>query len=272
MMAHGKVFLISVVNLLKTQTGLLGLLCLVLLWLGLASTGWIGKTLIASPGEVIETIGHAFVDDALLADKFHVHAFHTLRRALDGWGLGIGLGIALGLSLGGLLPLYKASEPAVEFFRAIPPVLAFPLLLVAFNYGESAYIWTIVFGCLPIMTLAVARGTLAVSRDRLDILRSFGVARTVRVFATSMEIVPSVFLGARITLSVAIIISVVTEMVFTPRSGLALGALARDSEIDFNTPMFYTCVFTIGLFGYLANLMMRKIEQWLGFAEQSTKS
>jgi ABC-type nitrate/sulfonate/bicarbonate transport system permease component len=42
-----------------------------------------------------------------------------------------------------------------------------------------------------------------------------------------MEIAPSAFLGARITFSMSLVIAVVSEMIFTPRSGLAIGSLAK---------------------------------------------
>ena len=85
-----------------------------------------------------------------------------------------------------------------------------------------------------------------------------------------MEILPSIFLSARLSYSFALIIAVVTEMVFTPRDGWALGALARDSEINFDTPMFYACVLIIGGYGYLINLLFKLIEQKLGDGKEKT--
>ncbi len=237
------------------------------LWEAVSCWHLIGRTLLASPREVWEVLARSALSSNLDdGQNVYIHAFYTFRRALSGWGLTVAGGIALGLMVGSVDSLYVGTEPIVEFARVIPPVLAFPLLLVAFNYGEPAYTWTIVFGCLPVMTFAVARGIRSISREKLELLAAYKVPGSVRAFSVVMETLPSVFLGARLTLTMALIIAVVTEMVFTPRNGWALGAIARDSEISFNTPVFYACVVVVGLFGYLANIGIRKIEELLGVA------
>jgi ABC-type nitrate/sulfonate/bicarbonate transport system permease component len=79
-----------------------------------------------------------------------------------------------------------------------------------------------------------------------------------------VEILPSVFLAARVIFSFSIIVAIVTEMVFSPRSGFALGSLAKDSEISFDTPTFYACAVILGAYGYVVNSLLRRIESWLG--------
>ncbi len=258
------------ISLLASLRPLIGIGVVVLIWWLAGTSGWLGRTVIASPQEVWRAAERAFSPNASSSEKFQVHAYYTVGRALRGWAISVICGLLLGLAIGKSRAVYLGSEPAIEFFRAIPPVLAFPLLLVAFNFGERAYIGTIVFGCLPVMALTVARGAMAVARDKLDILRAYDVNWGVRTLAVGMELLPTVFLGARLTFSIALIVAVVTEMVFTPRSGLAIGALARDSELNFDTPLFYSCVISIGLFGYLVNLAMRKIEERLGAAAEHT--
>ncbi len=250
---------------LKRHAWIISFLVVLCFWSAASRWGLVGKTLLASPAEV----WHVLLQSASLpvADErqnVYIHAFYTFGRALEAWCIVLAAGIALGLATGSLYVLFIGAEPLMEFARSIPPVLALPLFLVAFNYGERAYIWTIVFGCLPVMILAVAQGVEQISREKLEILAAYRVARLVRAFAVVMEILPSVFLGARLTLTMSLIIAVVTEMVFTPRNGWALGALARDSEISFDTPRFYSCVLVVALFGYLANVGIRKIEEALG--------
>ena len=254
---------------LKKRPEILFASLIILFWHFVSINNLISPSLLASPKETYDVIVHAFSNSAKMEEKVHIHAYHTISRALEGWFWGICFGLMGGIIIGRTAFLYKGCEPIIEYIRAIPPILMFPLFLVAFDYNESAYVLSITYGCLPIMLLTVARGTFLVSTNYLDILRVFNVQKGVRFFITLMEISPSAFLGARITLSIAIIISVVTEMVFTPRSGFALGALARDSEIAFDTPMFYSCIIIIGLFGYLTNMVLKRIEKNLGFLDHN---
>ncbi len=248
-------------------SGLGGIFAVLLLWYMASNWGWLGKTLLASPQEVLSTIGQAFAPEAKKSEQFHVHALNTILLTIKGWSIAVLIGIVVGLLLGSVYVAFRTSEPIIEFFRAIPPILAFPLFLVAFNYGIEAYIWTIVFGCLPVMILTVSRGAQQISLQAIEIMKINRVNKLLIGIASGIEILPSIFLGARITFSFALIIAVVTEMVFTPREGWAIGSLARDSEINFDTPMFYTCVLSIGLFGYMVNILLKKIEGFLGFID-----
>lgn len=248
---------------MRWVSALLGGAGLLLFWSVASYGAWFDKTLIATPTEVIEVLGDSFASDAARSDQIHRHALSSIARALRGWGMGVIVGTAFGLALGSWIGACAATEPVVEFFRAIPPVLAFPLFLVAFNYDSGAYIWTIFFGCVPVVILTVARGTQGVSREPLALLKTHGVDVKIRLLAMCAEMLPVLVLAARISFSMALIVGIVTEMVITPRSGWALGALARDAEIDFDTPTFYGCVLLIGLFGYAVNLLMRLVEQRL---------
>ena len=138
--------------------------------------------------------------------------------------------------------------------------MAFPLFLVAFDFGTPAFVWTIAIGCLPIMVLAVARGIQNLDRSRQELLVVHDVSRGLRIVASIVEIMPSAFFGARLTFSISLIVAVVTEMVFSPRSGFAIGALAKDSQITFDTPTFFACILLLGTYGYVMNAIMRHVE------------
>ncbi len=246
------------------RPGLIGAALLLLTWFVVSHFGLLGATLIASPAEVWHTLAASLLSPPSGDTDFRAAAMGTILRATEGWAVSLVLGIPLGLILGRIALAYEILEPVLEFFRSIPPILAFPVLLVIFNYGTPSYVWTIVFGGVPIMILTVAKGTLQVSRERLEILEIFNVAPYVKAFATTMEILPSVFLGMRLIFSISLVIAVVCEMVFTPRSGNALGSLARDAEISFRTPLFYACVVVVGAYGYAVNSLFQGLERWLG--------
>jgi ABC-type nitrate/sulfonate/bicarbonate transport system permease component len=241
-----------------------GALCCLLLWLIVSRLGLIGPTLIATPMEVARII----IDSALarLSEDENVffHAGATIVRVLIGWSLSLLFGICIGAILGLTSTAYKIIEPVVDFFRSIPPIMVFPLFLVAFNYGEEAYISTIVFGCTPLVALTVARGFQQMSVVRLELLKVYRASTKVRLLAKMMEVLPSCILAARLAFSISIIIAVVSEMVFTPRNGKALGTLAKEAEIAFHTPIFITATLIIGLFGYAVNFGIGWLEERLG--------
>jgi ABC-type nitrate/sulfonate/bicarbonate transport system permease component len=234
--------------------------CTLLIWWAAARFGVVGRTVLAGPGEVASLIpSHVF-------RTVLYHFAHSAARALVGWTIALLAGAILGLSVGARRLSFDATQPLVEFFRSVPPVLAFPLFLVSFDYGERAYVWTIVFGCLPIVFLTVARGTQTMDPGPLRTLRVFGASRTVLFAARALEALPALFLAARVTFSISLIVTVVCEMVSTPRSGIGAGTLARDAELSFETPTFYLCIIVVGAYAFLCNRILEAVERRLSGA------
>lgn len=252
--------------------GILGVSFCLLLWFVVVRWHIIGPTLIASPSEVVRVVIDSASARISRDENVFIQTYATIKRVLVGWSIALVVGIIVGALLGLLSAAYDAIEPVVEFFRSIPPIMLFPLFLVAFNYGEEAYISTIAFGCVPLVTLTVARGFQQTSLVRLELLKVFRVPKRVRTFAQFMEVLPSCVLAARLAFSISIIVAVVSEMVFTPRDGTALGSLAKNAEIAFHTPVFIAAILVIGLFGYAGNVAIRKLEERLGIARTNAIS
>ena len=250
--------------LLFKYPGFLGVFCFLLFWFIVCRWRLVGSTLIASPQEVYRVVADSARSRLPPEDNLFTQTFATIGRILLGWSLSLGIGITLGAIFGLVSAVYKIIEPLVEFFRSIPPVMVFPLLLVMFNYSEKAYVSTIAFGCIPLVILTVVRGFQQMSYIRLELLKTFQVSNKVRLLAAFMEILPSFVLAARLAFSISIIIAVVSEMVFTPRNGRAIGSLAKNAEIAFQTPVFISALLIIGLFGYAGNFGIRKLEERLG--------
>ncbi len=249
--------------LLRRHPWMPSFVLLLAVWGLVSELGWVGSTLVATPAEVADAFVAATRPGAPDGRNVWLHANGTLGRAATGWAIALGLGLLVGLGAGARRLVYAGSEPLVELARSVPPIMVFPVLLVAFDYSDGAYVGTIVFGCVPVMVITVARGVQALSRPKLEVLRVHRVRSSVRALALVMELLPSVVLGARLTLSISLVIAVVTEMVFSPRSGIALGALAKEAEVAFDTPVFYAALVVIASVGYLANVGLRWIEERL---------
>ncbi len=69
---------------------------------------------------------------------------------------------------------------------------------------------------------------------------------------------PSIMIGLRISIAVALILLIVTEMIGA-RSGL--GFMIIDAEYTFKTERMFAGIFTIGLIGFFLNEVMVLIER-----------
>jgi len=241
----------------------LGFLLLLSFWSIAVHFELLGLTLLAKPSEVFHSLILALSDNAQKGEKVFEHLLFTLGRTFQGWLWASLIGVIIGLFVSINSKIELTLEPIFEFFRSIPPILAFPLFLVAFNYGNDAYIWTIFFGSLPIMILTITKNIKLISKEKIQILKIYKTNNFIYFSSMAMEILPSILLGLRLTFSISLIIAIVTEMVMTPKNGWALGALARDAEMNFDTPLFYASVISIGIVGFLINLFFKQIQSWI---------
>jgi len=229
----------------------------VALWQAVFSSGLVNPMFLPSPAEVLDKAGQLAHQDRIGAD-----VAATLWRALAGFGLAFCMGVPGGLALGASDTLYSYFELPMDYCRSIPPVILFPLALLLFGIGEASRIAVVVFGCLPILLVSVAVGVRSGSRQRRDVAIALG-ASTIRMFLSVIvpEALPSIFVGARVALSMAIIIAVVTEMLVGAKYGL--GGRVISAQIAYDTPELYCNIIIVGLAGLAINKLCSAIQAWL---------
>ncbi|HYC56681.1 MAG TPA: hypothetical protein VEL28_17255 [Candidatus Binatia bacterium] len=240
----------------------LGCLAALALWWISAKTNLITPLVLSSPEDVAKELLHG----PKTVGQRHVfeEVRGTMGRMLAGWAATIGIGLVLGVLLGAMRKVETLAQGPLEFLRAVPPVLLFPLLAVVLDYRDAAYVWTIIVGCTPIMVLVVARGTAGGSRIRRAVLIAYKVRVWRRVLAALLEVGPYLFLGARLTASTALIIAVVSEMVIPTRDGIGIGSSVRDAGTAYDAPRVIAGIMVVGAVGVALNLVLNGLERVAG--------
>ncbi|WP_300154103.1 ABC transporter permease [Solidesulfovibrio sp.] len=230
------------------------LLVLVVLWQAVALLGLVNPMFLPSPAEVWDKARHLSREGRFLGD-----VAATLWRALAGFGLAFCLGAPGGLVVGASEKLFACFELPIDYFRSIPPVVAFPLALLLFGIGEASRIAVVAFGCLPILLVTVAAGVRSGPRLRRDVARCMGAGR-LRLFWSVIVpgALPSIFVGTRVALSMAVIIAVVTEMLVGARFGL--GGRVTAAQIAYDTPELYCDIIVVGLAGLAINKLCAALQ------------
>jgi ABC-type nitrate/sulfonate/bicarbonate transport system permease component len=165
------------------------------------------------------------------------------------------VGTAIGLS-----PRLRAyAEPALEFFRAIPPPVMIPIIMLFLGIFTTMKVFVIATGAVwPILlnTVEGVRGVDDVLRDtsRVYRLRPATRLRTLVLRGASPQIVT----GARQALSIAIILMVISEM-FAASNGL--GFTIVQFQRSFAIPEMWTGIILLGLVGVVLSLIFRAIER-----------
>jgi ABC-type nitrate/sulfonate/bicarbonate transport system permease component len=188
----------------------------------------------------------------------------SLLRLFAGYLIAALVGITLGVLIGTYKRLRDFLEPVLEFFRAIPPPVIVPILMLIFGIENTMKIVVIAFGCMWPILLNTAEGVRAVDSTLSDTARTYrisGVARLRYLILPSAS--PQMAAGLRQGLSVAIILMVISEL-FAASDGLGFAIV--QAQRSFAIPEMWAGMLMLGLLGFLLSLLFRLVEsRWLAW-------
>ena len=166
------------------------------------------------------TVGEAFVDTWLDAETITSHVLPSLGRFALGVLASIVIGIGAGTVIGSTPWLRALLEPMLEFFRAVPPVVLVPVLMLVLGGGDTMRLAVIVSGSVWPVLLNTVEGVRAMDPVLADTSRSYRVrgALAFRYFILPAAS-PQIMAGVRLCLSIGLILMVISEM-FAASSGL----------------------------------------------------
>lgn len=236
---------------MRAAAGFAGLLAL---WALVAASGLVNPLFLASPGEVLGKTLEMLGSGRLAGDLGATGA-----RMLAGVGLATLVGVPIGLALGSLRACWGYAEGALDFLRSIPPIVVYPVFLLAFGMSDASRVAVVVFGCSAVLIMHLAAAAGAVPQVRLASVRLIGATpwQTLRLVVLP-EALPHLFVGLRTIASLGLIIVVVTEMLVGAEQGL--GTRVINAQMAYRTDELYAGIVVIGLLGFSLNHLLAWLE------------
>jgi ABC-type nitrate/sulfonate/bicarbonate transport system permease component len=183
----------------------------------------------------------------------------SLGRLLAGWLGAAVIGVAVGtlIGLSGKARDYVA--PLIEFLRAIPPPALLPLFIVLLGIGDVMKATMILFGVVWPIVLNTADGVSSVEPLHRDTGRAYRIGlrdQLTRIVLPSAA--PSIFAGLRVSLSIAVILMVISEMVATLNG---VGFELVQAQRSFRTLDVWAAILLLGVIGYTLNAALAAVER-----------
>jgi len=189
-----------------------------------------------------------------------------LAPALASTVLTFALGLAIACALGGALGLLigtspwarRAFGPLFEFCRGLPPPVIVPVAVLLLGYAESLKLLVVVWVAIWPILLNVAAAAERVDPVLREVARSFrlGAAASLRKIVMP-SVIPPFLVGVRIALPLAIIITLLVEMI-TMLPGI--GSLIVTAQRDFRSAEVYGLLVLVGLIGFVLNSLFLVVE------------
>jgi ABC-type nitrate/sulfonate/bicarbonate transport system permease component len=182
----------------------------------------------------------------------------SLGRLALGYTLALAGGVTVGVLVGSFRRVRATLEPVLEFFRAIPPPVVVPVVMLFAGIDTTMKVVVIAFGCVWPILLNTVEGVRAVDEVLDDTCRSYGITGVGRLRHLVLRgASPQMVTGARQALSIAIILMVISEM-FASSSGL--GFKIVEFQRTFAIPEMWSGILLLGLIGFALSLLFRLVE------------
>ncbi|MFT4054267.1 MAG: ABC transporter permease [Novosphingobium sp.] len=215
--------------------------------------GLIPERTLAAPSQVLATLW-SMTASGELTDNLFV----SFLRIIAGLAIGVSTGIVLALVAGLSRQGEVAVDPLMQIKRTIPTLALTPLFIVWFGIGETPKIALIAFASIFPVYLNLYGGIRGIDVRLLEGARSLGLSRAAQVWHVILPgALPSLLVGLRYSLSVAVLVLVVAEQI---NATAGLGYLINNARDFMRTDIILVCLMVYAVLGLAADGLVRAIE------------
>lgn len=226
----------------------------VLLWQYLADLRLISPIFFPSPSRSIDVLIYRMEDGSI----WHPLAATSLRMVV-GWMLASVAGVAIGATIGSSRLARELLDPTLEFIRPLPASAVIPVAILFLGLTNAMSLTVIAFGAIWPVLLASVHGFSSVQPALLDVSEVLGFSRWEYLLKMALpSALPDIMSGLRVSLAIALILTVVTEM----QSSLpGLGWDIFFAQRSYRSADLYAGLILLGILGFTANYLILLLER-----------
>jgi ABC-type nitrate/sulfonate/bicarbonate transport system permease component len=236
--------------------GLLLILFLMGLWEASVRFGWMVSPTWPAISLVLATFWQNLTDGTYLAV-----IGSSLQRLFIGYFIAVVLAVGIGLAMGVWRSFYLLTEPLVEFLRPIPSPAYLPMAILFLGIDDVMKIFMVSFASFFPILLNTVSGVRSIDPILLETGKTFGYRRWEIMRKILLPASASFILtGMRISLAIALIVTVIAEMV-AGNSGI--GYYVLNAQRSYLVPEMYAGVIALALVGFALNKIFVFVENRL---------
>lgn len=243
----------SPVDVATSVAVLAGLLAL---WAVATHQRWVSPAFVPTPGAALQALA-----EGLAAGPLAGFTMATLGRMVVGWMLASLLGVLIGTVIGRSRAARVWVQPTLEFLRPLPASALIPVAVALLGLSPGMVLGVVAVGAMWPVMLATVHGLTALHPRLYEV----GAALQLSPGAFLLKIglphaLPDILAGLRLSLTVALIVSVVGEMVAS-QSGLGQAILLAARA--YRAADLFAGVLLLGAIGFASNALLALAERRL---------
>lgn len=237
----------------KSLIFIVALPVLLVLWWVAATAGG-ASFFVPTPADLVATFIDTWIGERMFTD-----VLPSIQRLVFGVLGAIVIGVLLGLLVGMNRTARAITEPVFEFFRALPPPVLIPVLMLLVGINDGMKIAVIISGAIWPVLLNTIEGVRAIDPVQNETSRSYGISGFSRIrYQVLPSATPTIMAGIRQCLSIGLILMVISEM-FASSSGLGFAIV--QFQRSFAVPEMWSGIVVLGLIGVIMSFIFQWIER-----------
>lgn len=191
----------------------------------------------------------------------------SIVRMLAGYGVGCTLGVLMGTVMANSRWVRRLLGTSIALLRPLPVPAIIPPLILLLGVDDALKITVIAFGVFFPVFMSAYAGVLAVDPVHKQVLNTFRVSGWTALIKVKLPTaLPYIFSGMRISLSLALVLTVIAEMT---AGNDGIGHYIVSMQYAMRATDMYAAVILLSLLGYLLNRLFVVLEaRWLRWSRQ----
>ena len=231
---------------------------ILLLWLIVSEFGLIDQNLVPTPQAVfaafIEIMENGYKNFTLLE-----HLGESRKRLVIAVVLSCVTEVPLGIASGYNSRIRAIFEPIIEFYRPLPPLAYYTLLVLWMGIENESKISLLYLACFAPAYISCVSAVIKIREDYINSAFTVGASRLqVIVHVIFPACLPDIFTGLRTSLGVAYTTLVSAEMV-AANSGI--GWMVLDASRYLRSDIIFLGIIVMGITGILLDRGIQRIER-----------
>lgn len=232
------------------------LAAVVLAWKLVADWRWVNPMFLPSPERAFATLLGWIASGELWGPLGR-----TVWRMFAGWTAASVCGVLAGAAIASSRLARDVFEPLAEFLRPLPASAVLPPAILLLGLTDRMIVSVIAFGAVWPILLGAIHGFKALDPRLVEVARMLRLPAWQRVLKFQLpNAAPEIFAGMRVSLALALILTVVAEMI---SSQPGIGHMILVAARAFRPADIFAGIFVLGALGFVTNSAMQRIEAHL---------
>jgi NitT/TauT family transport system permease protein len=216
--------------------------------------GWIEAYVLPSPTAILNEMTGDF-------DRYWAASVPTLSAIVIGFVLSVLVAVPLAIAMVYSKLLERALYPLLILSQVVPKVAIAPLFIIWFGFGEAPKILMVVLISFFPLVVDAAVGFQASRPESLMLVRSMGASRWQAFWKIRFPwALPSIFAGAKVAITLAVVGAVVAEFVGADNG---LGVLITQARGNLDTVAVFAGIGYLSLMGLVLFAIVGLLERLL---------